>query len=255
MIGFDGDEARSRHLRAELDAVLAAFPRYLEKSRAPTWFDPGEIAMNDRFDAIVRAHAKDRLRLPVVALSREGATYHNLSFTHLRRLAWFVPSLLAAWLEAPPAFLLGRFAATSIKQFFEDMEIVEGKVWGWNEGEAAALASFFDAALSAALATPGPPPPADPFDALPPRAFETVRLAEIMHVPTRPLVEAWVRDRSPISDAHAADAFDGDARVASRLLAHPGFLERLEAAFFGSEGQRASRLSAAIEMLRYRNDD
>lgn len=255
MIGFDGDEERQRRLRAELDAVLAAFPRYLEKSRSPTWFDPGEVAMNDRFDAIVRAHAKDRLRLPVVALSREGATYHNLSFTHLRRLAWFVPSLLAAWLEAPPAFLLGRFGATSIKQFFEDMEIVEGKVWGWNEREAAALASFFDAALSAALATPAPPPPADPFDGLPPRAFETVRLAEIMHVPTRPLVEAWVREHTPLADRQLADAFDGDAHLASRLLSHGGFLGRLETAFFASEGERAARLSAAIEMVRYRTDD
>jgi len=255
MIGFDGDSARRARLRTELEAVLAAFPIHVEKSRPPTWLDPDEVARNDRFDAIVRAHVKDRLRLPVVALSLEGTPYHNFSLIHLRRLAWFVPSLLATWLDAPPAFPLGRFTARGMAWIFEDMEIVEGKGWAWNERETNALASFFEAALSAALATPAPPPPADPFDTLPVRAFETVVLAEIMHVPTAPLVEAWVRERTAIADAHLAAAFDGDAHLASRLLAHGGFLERLETAFFASEGERASRLSAAVEMLRYRTDD
>lgn len=254
MIGFDGDHARVARLRAELEAVLAAFPPYAEKSASPTWFDPEEVAMNDRFDAIVRAHVKDRLRLPVVALSLEGAAYHNFLFMHLRRLAWFVPSLLAAWLAAPPAFPMGRFTARSIARILQDTEIVEGKEWAWSPTEAAALASFFDAAISAALATPAPPPPADPFDVLPARAFETVQLAEIMHVPTKPLVEAWVRERTPLADGQLADAFDRDAHLAARLLLHGGFLDRLEAAFFASEGERAKRLSLAVELVRYHAD-
>jgi hypothetical protein len=60
------------------------------------------LVRNDHFDALLRAHKKDRLAIPIQALRATGAPYHGFDLVHPRRLAWFVPSLLASWLERAP---------------------------------------------------------------------------------------------------------------------------------------------------------
>jgi hypothetical protein len=151
MIGFDGDPTLEAALRASLVGLLEVFPEHLAKPRPPTWFDPEEIVRNDQFDALLRAHKKDRLAIPIQALRATGATYHNFDLIHPRRLAWFVPSLLASWLDRAPG-RTPEIGARDLDSIVGDATIVD-EDWESTDDEAAALASFFEAALAAALAT------------------------------------------------------------------------------------------------------
>lgn len=58
-MGHPGLVAR---IREALLAVASTFPEHLAKSQPPTWFEPTEMAQNELFDALVRAHKKDRWR-------------------------------------------------------------------------------------------------------------------------------------------------------------------------------------------------
>lgn len=267
MIGFDGDATRSTALWKALEGVLDAFPEHLAKPINPTWFDPDEVERNKRFDAIVRAHKHKRLRIPIAALLCEGAPYHGFDLMHLRRLAWFVPSLLAAWLEAAPKSPLGRFLASDVGRIFSDVD-VEGDAWTWTESEAAALASFCDAALLAALATPLRPPPAgtETIEHAPGvalleallerqlreqgRALETIELAAALRVPIRPLVTRWMDDPRPDTLDHLVAPFRSiRADEAARLLAYDAVDDRLARAFLDASGACAEEIARAEALI------
>lgn len=210
------------------------FPQYLAKPRCPTWFDSEEVRRNDHFDAIVRAHKKDRLTIPIAALQATGSPYHDFHLMHLRRLAWFVPSLLSMWLEDGSS---GLFTIETIEGILRDTAIVEGADWRWLSEEEAALGSFFDAALRAALATP--------VEHSAGRAVETLRVAAAMHIPVTPLIEVWMGEHTELAEEHLLAALADQQHDARCLLVHEKTVERLREAFFRADGVRARGLSAA----------
>lgn len=256
MIGFEGDPERVARLRDVLAGLVAAFPEHLAKSQPPTWFEPHEIAQNDQFDAIVRAHKKDRLGLPIQALLRVGSPHHNFELMPLRRLAWFVPALLGGWLDRAT----GDVRVTDLERICESTAEVEGGWWAWTEEEDAALSSFFDAVLDAALATPLPPAraPERPLeDGLqvwsfhaPSVPLEVLRAARALRVATEPLVLAWVNAETPLAGDHLLEAVFDPTAPAKHWLAEEPVADRLADAFFDATGERAIRLSKAEKHVR-----
>jgi hypothetical protein len=256
LVGFDGDAEKAARLREALLEVARVFPEHVAKSRPPTWFDPEEIARNDQFDAIVRAHKKDRLALPIQALLRTGATYHNFDLMHARRLAWFVPTLLSAWLDRAG----GDVSADDIERIFESTQIVEGSDWEWSDDETAALTSFFSAALDAALATPLPPrrEPGRPLEDgvqvwsfhAPSVPLEVLRVAQTMRVEIDSLVLAWTDCEGPLALDHLVEAIFDPTTSAKHRLSHESVADRLGEAFFDATGERAVRLSKAEKNVR-----
>lgn len=259
--GWGGDEACLALVEERLALVLATFPEHLDKARPPTWFEPEDIAKNDHFDAILRAHKRNRLAVPVKALLGAGARYHGFENMHLRRLAWFVPSLLAAWLDRPghddpalPTRDLERICASTAE--------VEGAWWAWTDDEAAALATFFDAVLSASLATPLPPArepdaPRPLEDGIrvwslhaPSTPLDTLFGARALRVPLEPLVIAWVNAEDALALDHLLEAVFDPTVPAKKVLAEESVAERLADAFFETEGERALRLSKAEKHVR-----
>ena len=148
MTGFDGDEVREAALREALVGLLAVFPEHLPKRHHPEGFEPAELLRNDRFDAIVRAHRNERLALPIEALRSTGAPHDAFDRMPARRFAWFVPSLLASWLDGAPSRTRDRFGANEIEAVAAGVDVA------WTDEEAAALEAFFVLALDAALSTP-----------------------------------------------------------------------------------------------------
>jgi hypothetical protein len=256
LVGFDGDADKAARLRATLLVVARVFPEHLAKPQPPTWFDPEEIAQNDQFDAIVRAHKKDRLAIPIQALLRTGAPYHNFTMMHARRLAWFVPTLLAGWLDRAG----DDVGAGDIETICESTTIVEGDDWGWTDDETATLASFFEAALEAALATPLPPPraPDRPLEDgvqvwsfhAPSLPLEVLRVAQAMRIDIEPLVCAWATDEGTLTLDHLLEAVFDPTTSAKHQLAHDAVADRLGEAFFAATGERAVRLSKAEKNIR-----
>ena len=253
LASFDGDPEKAARLREALHGVARVFPEHLAKSRTPTWFDPHEIKQNDQFDAIVRAHKKDRFTIPLQALVRTGSPYHNFELMHARRLAWFVPTLLAAWLDR-------AVSAFDIESIFESTAIVEGDHWTWNDDETAALESFFEAALDAALATRLPPPsePGRPLeDGLqvwsfhaPSVPLDVLRVAQTMRIDIEPLVLTWANGEGGLVLDHLLEAVFDPTISAKHRLAHEAVAERLGEAFFDATGERALRLSKAEKNVR-----
>jgi hypothetical protein len=268
MIGFDGDPTREAALRRSLVRLLEAFPEHLAKPRPPTWFDADELIRNDHFDAVLRAHKKDRLAIPIQALRATGAPYHGFDLVHPRRLAWFVPSLLASWLDRAPGMAPEQtFGANDLESIVGDASIVgdgdgDGDEWEWTDDEAAALAAFFEAALAAALATELAPPrepdverpredgvrvwslrsPSVPLDVL--------RVARALRVPLEPLVLEWAGDPATRALDHLLEAVYDPTAQAKHYLSHEAVADRLGAAFFEATGERQARLSKAEETVR-----
>ena len=62
--------------------------------------EPGLAAQRDRFDSVIREHRRRRLDLPVHEIWDESFG-HGSALVHgsLRRLAWFIPSILSASLH------------------------------------------------------------------------------------------------------------------------------------------------------------
>jgi hypothetical protein len=267
MIGFDGDPTREAALRRSLVRLLEVFPEHLAKPRPPTWFDADELVRNDHFDALLRAHKKDRLAIPIQALRATGAPYHGFDLVHPRRLAWFVPSLLASWLDRAPGMAPELpFGANDLESIVGDATIsdadADGDEWEWTDEEAAALAAFFEAALAAALATELAPPrepdverpredgvrvwslrsPSVPLDVL--------RVARALRVPLELLVIQWAEDPSPLAVEHLLEAVTDPTVQAKHYLSHEAVADRLGAAFFEATGERQARLSKAEATVR-----
>ncbi len=262
MIGFDGDPTQAAGLRAALEGLLTVFPEHLAKARPPTWFDADELVSNDLFDAILRAHRKDRLALPLQALRATGAAYHGFDHMHLRRLAWFVPSLLASWLDHAPGPGAEPFGASDLEAILGDTTITEGDEGEWTDEEATALAAFFETALDAALATPlaaaripeierpredgvrvwSLHSPSVPLDLL--------RVARAFRVPLEPLVVRWSLDPAPLALDHLLEAVFDTRLPAKHYLSHEAVADRLGEAFFEAKGEHALRLSKAEATVR-----
>lgn len=256
LASFDGDPEKAARVREALLVVTRVFPEHLAKSRTPTWFHSHEIEQNDQFDAIVRAHKKDRLTIPIQALVRTGSPYHNFDLMHARRLAWFVPTLLAAWLDRAA----GAVGAGDIEPILARTAIVEGDHWAWSDDETAALESFFGAALDAALATRLPPPraPDRPLEDgvqvwsfhAPSVPLDVLRVAQAMRVDIEPLVLAWANGEGGLVLDHLLEAVFDPTTSAKHRLAHEAVAERLGEAFFEATGERAVRLSKAERNVR-----
>jgi hypothetical protein len=266
MIGFDGNEDRTTHLRAMLVGLLEVFPMHITKPRPPTWFDGDELVRNDQFDAILRAHKRDRLRIPIQALRATGAAYHGFDLIHPRRLAWFVPSLLASWLDRAPGAATEPFGARDIEEIVGNAMAEDGAAWDWTDEESTALAAFFESALDAALTTPlraarepARDPPADrPLEDgvrvwslhSPSVPLDVLRVARALHVPWEPLVQRWALDPAPLALDHLLEAVYDTTLASKRYLSDEAVADRLGSAFFEATGERQTRLSKAEATVR-----
>lgn len=104
-------------------AVDATFERHLQKPEPlcvscafSKREEPNAAADFERFEGIVRAYRRRRLELPVRAIWDESFG-HGSALVHasVRRLAWFVPSILAASLAEGFAEALRRLAGWSLE--------------------------------------------------------------------------------------------------------------------------------------------
>jgi hypothetical protein len=227
--GFDGDSDRAAELDAALRGLLDRFPEHLEKAHRRI----------DQFDAIVRAHKGNRLEIPIQALRRADSGFEGMS---AHRLAWFVPSLLAAWL------------AHEIEA--AELEAIVAE-WAPTDEEAEALAAFFEAALDAALATPLRPARATHERPLedgvriwslhaPSIPLEVLRIARALSIDLEPLVVHWAF----VDDEHLLEAVFDPTVASKHYLAHEAVADRLGAAFFEATGERQLRLSKAEKTVR-----
>lgn len=254
MKGFDGDPARRAALCAALEGLLEVFPQHLPKPQHPTWFEAEELVKNEQFDTILRAHKKNRLAVPVEALRATGSPHHGFELLHPRRLAWFVPSLLASWLDGAPSRTRELFGADEIEDIAAN---VVDEDWEWTGEEAEALEAFFVLALDAALATPLRPAREPAFERpledgvrvwslhSPSVLLDVLRVAKALRVSTGPLVYRWTEDRTALALDHLLEAVYDTVTPSKRLLAWESVAERLGAEFFGATGERQARLSKA----------
>lgn len=263
MLGFDGDPERASRLRAELVALLDVFPEHIAKPRPPTWFDADELVRNDQFDAILRAHKKDRLAIPIQALRATGTPYHGFECVHPRRLAWFVPSLIASWLDRAPGPWTEPFGAKDVDGIVGSAMTPESEDWEWTDEEAAALAGFFEIALDAALATPLRAPQATAEEVRPREdgvrvwslhspstPLDVLRMARALRVPLEDLVIRWALDPSPLALDHLLEAVYDTTIASKHYLSHEAVADRLGSAFFDATGERQARLSKAETTVR-----
>lgn len=220
--------------------------------------------MNERFDAILRAYKRDRLALPIQALRATSAPYHGFVRIAPRRLAWFVPALLASWLERAPGPAEGPFAASDIEAIVADADDATEptEAWSWTDMEAEALAAFFEAALDAALVTPLPPPRDPPLErpledgvrvwsrCFPSVPLDVLRVARALRVPLEPLVIRWALEPAPRALDHLLEAAYDPTLASKHYLAHEAIADRLGEAFFEATGERQLRLSKAEATVR-----
>ena len=262
MNGFAGNEALAGELQAALLVLLDVFPEHLAKPRPPMWFDADALARNNQFDAILRAHRKDRLAIPIQALRAAGAPYHGFDLIDPRRLAWFVPSLLASWLRRAPGAGEEPFGARDLEELVGAAVPEEGDDWAWTCEEEAALGSFFEIALDAALATSLPPPRAPPVarpheDGVrvwslhsPSVPLGVLRVGKALRTPLEPLVIQWSLDASSLALDHLLEAVYDTTLPSKRFLSEEAVADRLGAAFFEATGERQLRLSKAEATVR-----
>ena len=258
MIGFDGDPLLLATVRTALRALLEVFPEHLPKARRSEWTEGAEAVRNEQFDAILRTYRKDRLGIPIQALRATGDTVHGFELMHLRRLAWFVPSLLASWLDRAPGPGAEPFGASDLEEMLGAALDEEA----FTDDEDAALAAFFETVLDAALATPlhEPHEPAVPRPledgvrvwslCSPSVPLDVLRVARAFRVPLDPLVARWSLDPAPRALDHLLEAAFDTALPAKHFLSDEAVADRLGEAFFGATGERALRLSKAEAMVR-----
>lgn len=262
MIGFDGDPARLSALHAALRALLEVFPEHLAKPPPATWRGLEPLERDEQFDAILRAHKRDRLAIPVQALRATGAPYHGFERMPPRRLAWFVPTLLASWLSRAPGSASEPFGAGDLEEILENAATDDGEDGGFTADESTALASFFEIALDAALATPlregRAPAPERPLEDgvrvwsvhSPSVPLDVVRVARAFGVDSDDLLVRWALDDTALALDHLLEAVF-DASIASKhYLSHEAVADRLAAGFFTAAGERQIRLSKAEATVR-----
>lgn len=263
MHGFDGDPERAAALRSSLEALLVVFPAHLSKPPAAITFDAESRAGDELFEAIVRAHKRDRLGLPVQALRAANAGGHGFTRMPLRRFAWFVPSLLAAWLTRTARD--EALGTDTLVAMLDDLAANDPDE-GWTDDEAAALEGFFAAALAAAVATPltsdRPDVPGGdrerPLEdgvrvwsrCSPSLPLDVLRVARAFGFSLEPLVVAWALDEDPLALDHLVEAVFDTLTASKHYLSHEAVADRLGAGFFAATGETASRLSKAEATVR-----
>lgn len=261
MLGFDGDPSRAAALVAALDDVLAVFPEHLAKPPAATSFDAEARERDDLFDAILRAHKRDRLILPIQALRATGAARHGFPGMPLRRFAWFVPSLLASWLARAPGHT--PFGADDLVAMLGEIAPNEDETdEGFTDEEAAALEAFFERALDAAIATPLSPPHAPATERpleegvrvwslhSPSLPLDVLRVARAFGLSLEPLVIRWALDEPSLALDHLLEAVFDTLTASKHFLSHEAVADRLGEGFFEAEDERARRLSKAEATVR-----
>lgn len=263
MLGFDGNPDLAKALRDALVGLFDTFPAHLAKPHPPAPFEAAELATNERFDAILRAYKRDRLGLPIQALRAIGAPYYGLERAHPRRLAWFVPSLLASWLDRAPGPGNAPFGVADLEAIVDDAEDLESDGWDWTDDEHAALAAFFAVALAAALATPlrdalatdEPTRPREDGIAVwsvhsPSVPLDVLRIAKALRAPLEPLVRQWAADPAPLALDHLVEAIYDTKTASKHFLSDEAVADRLAEAFFEATGERQQRLSKAEVTVR-----
>lgn len=206
------DPDRVALLQRRLAELDAAFPARLEDAEAlcaccegPAFEEPEQ-----RVRSIVRACKGRRLELPVQALLRESLG-HGSAMVHgsLRRFAFFLPALIAAWLRHPPEVSL-----EDVVLLVQEAEAAEATRRGqppacWSAGERDALTAILLAVLGAQLSSPESDPCA------------TLSAAGALQVPAEPLIACWLEDRTRSAEDHllAAVARLGGRRPTRELSA------------------------------------
>lgn len=259
MNGFDGDPDRAAALRAALQHLLEVFPEHLPKPHHRAWPEARDMVRNEQFDAILAAHRRDRLGLPIEALRATGGPHHGFELLHPRRFAWFVPSILASWLDGAPSRDNDAFGAAEIEAIAAG---VADDDWGWSSDEDEALADYFARALDAALATklraarePTAPRPLEDGVRVwslhsPSVPLDVLRVARALHVPLEPLADQWAADPTPLALEHLLEAVYDTLVPAKHLLAWTSVAERLADGFFASTGERQTRFAKAEAAVR-----
>jgi hypothetical protein len=279
MRGFEGSPDHVAHLRVALDAVDAVFPPYAEEGVIDPWgvVYPEDLVAPRRVDGIVRAWKKRRLELPLEALGGFGTTANAVFVRYsLRRFAFFVPTLLAAW-TAPSGVVETSWLCGLVGAARHDEELVRHEATRtWTGDELSALETFFDAALAAALGTDIVAPDAE-LDVVAAvmrqlrlgsvdrgstrRAVASVDVAEdvllvaaAFGLSSERLVDAWFRAAEPFAEKHLLLA-----AAAGRELPDPPWddtnrarlADRVAQAFFAArESNDVERLSLVEQRVR-----
>jgi hypothetical protein len=187
------DPDRAALLQRRLVELDAAFPARLEAAAALCVYCEGPAfeEPEQRVRSLVRAWKGRRLELPVQALLRESLG-HGPAVVHgsLRRLAFFLPALIAGWLRDP-----SEVSLEELVQLVQEAEAAEATYRGrspacWSAGERDALSSLFLALLRAQLSSPESDPGA------------TLSTSCALRVPVDPLIEGWLEDRTRTAEDH-----------------------------------------------------
>lgn len=288
MHGFDGSSARRAQLTAAVHGLDAVFPDVAERGVVEPYAltYPEDTAAEHATDAIYRAWKKKRLEMPLGAFTTATGSAQDAFVRYsVRRLAFFVPRLLADWVD-PDGLTTTRWLFELVDEAERRARALHGEAegkaqaqaQGWTREELDALARFFDAAMSAALATerrrdedwdavrlveraiqlPGtlstsPSPPELRFVNVP---EEVLTLAARFGVAIDPLVGQLLAEETEIADGYLlAIATAEDPPVSppwtDELLRRVA--DRLGARFFAAtDPARAKRFSDAEQHLRAR---
>jgi hypothetical protein len=146
----------SSELIAALRAVDATFEKRLEKLATLcscctfSKHEEPEVAKRfERFDAIVRQHRRRRLELPVRAVWDESFG-HGSALVHAsaRRLAWFVPSILAASLDGGDFVeVMRRLGEAACEAWVGEHAYHKASPRDFTQAERGALGAFLRTAL------------------------------------------------------------------------------------------------------------
>jgi hypothetical protein len=266
---------------AQLDAV---FPRAAERGEVDRYTPryPEDVALDRHADAVYRAWKHRRLEMPLGAFAPSRWAQDIFVRYSIRRLAFFVPALLADWVAAE-----GLTDAPWQIALIEEAERRETAMRGdaarrFTDEEQRALACFFDAALRVALAhgsqrvgvAKEPVDAAEMFSrwwALPhgescsPTAYRprsassaesVIELATFYHVPIDPLFDVWLGDASRVAEQQLLDTVVADVPLRPPVWT-PVRIERaadhLARRFFDeTDREWAERLSSAEAITRLR---
>lgn len=294
MDGFDGSAARRAQLTAAVHDLDAVFPDVAERGVVEPYAltYPEDTAREHAADAIYRAWKKRRLEMPLGAFTTATWSAQDAFVRYsVRRLAFFVPRLLADWVE-PDGLTTTRWLFELVDEAERRARALalrgeaaapaptpapaQAQAQGWTREELEALARFFAAAMSAALATERKRPE-DPMRLVeralqlasteystpsPPRLRlvnvpeEVLTLAARFGVAVDPLVDGLLAEETDIADGYLVEIATAEELPASppwtddllrRLADHLG------ARFFAAtDPAHAKRFSDAEQHLRAR---
>lgn len=147
----------SPELRDALREVDATFEPHLEKLEHLCMYcdfskrdEPETAAWFARFEAVIRAHRRERLALPIRAIWDESAGHGSaLVQGSIRRLAWFVPAVLAESLTGGFADTMRRLAGLALDGIHGERAYHELSPRDFLAAERNSLETFLCAAIRA----------------------------------------------------------------------------------------------------------